>query len=88
MPIGVGVLAKMQISAVTRTRPAMPSKLATFLACPLQYALETEHHELDAIKYHPAVFLGTAVHDAAELLRGKEHSAPGDWVQVSAPIEY
>ena len=75
-------LAKMQISAVTRIRPAMPSKLATFLACPLQYALETEPHGLEAIKYHPAVFLGTAVHDAAELLREKEHVAPGDWVQM------
>jgi PD-(D/E)XK nuclease superfamily len=54
---------------VERTKPAIPSKLGVFLACKLRYVLETERPALKRIGEHPSALLGTAVHDAAEVLR-------------------
>ena len=54
---------------VERTKPANPSKLGVFLACRLRYVFETERQILKRIGDHPSALLGTAVHDAAEVLR-------------------
>lgn len=54
---------------VERTKPANPSKLGVFLACRLRYVFETERPVLKRIGDHPSALLGTAVHDAAEVLR-------------------
>ena len=54
---------------VERTKPANPSKLGIFLACRLRYVLETERPVLKRLGDHPSALMGTAVHDAAEVLR-------------------
>ena len=54
---------------VERTKPANPSKLGVFLACRLRYVFETERPVLKRIGDHPSALMGTAVHDAAEVLR-------------------
>lgn len=54
---------------IERTKPAIPSKLGVFLACRLRYVFETEQPALKRIGDHPSTLLGTAVHDAAEVLR-------------------
>lgn len=54
---------------VERTKPASPSKLGVFVACRLRYVFETERLALKRIGDHPSALMGTAVHDAAEVLR-------------------
>lgn len=54
---------------VERTKPASPSKLGVFMACRLRYVFETERPALKRIGDHPSALMGTAVHDAAEVLR-------------------
>lgn len=54
---------------VERTKPASPSKLGVFLECRLRYFFETERPVWKKIGDHPSALLGTAVHDAAEVLR-------------------
>lgn len=70
------------LTGIARTRPANPSRLGTFLACPLRYLLETERSGMDRVGDHPAAFFGTAVHQAAELLRRQDHAEPSDCVEV------
>lgn len=53
---------------VERTKPANPSKLGVFLACKLRYVFETERPAIKRVGDHPSALLGTAVHDAAEVL--------------------
>lgn len=54
---------------VERTKPASPSKLGVFMACRLRYVFETERPALKRIGDHPSALIGTAVHDAADVLR-------------------
>lgn len=56
---------------VERTKPASPSKLGVFVECRLRYVFETERPALKRIGDHPSALMGTAVHDAAEVLRRK-----------------
>ena len=67
---------------LARTRPGSPSKLATLLACPLRYLLETENTGKALIGAHPAILLGTAVHNAAETLQGRATLDAADCVSL------
>jgi hypothetical protein len=65
-----GLKVSDEARSISRTRLASPSKLATFLACPLRYVLETESNELRRIDIHPVTLLGTAVHKTTESMLG------------------
>lgn len=54
---------------VERTKPASPSKLGVFMVCRLRYVFDTEQPVSLRVGEHPSALLGTAVHDAAEVLR-------------------
>lgn len=64
------------MSCLSRQRPASPSKLAAFRACPLRYLLETESKGERACRsplgVHPATLLGAAVHEAADAFSGRK----------------
>lgn len=77
-----GDLNKESGARLQRTKPANPSKLGIFLACPLRYLLETERPAIDRVGDHPTAFLGTAVHHAAEVLRRQGHARSPGCVEV------
>lgn len=57
------------MNVITRTRPALPSKLGVFVACPLRYLLESEQHTLQCLPLHPRTILGSVVHRLANTLK-------------------
>lgn len=74
--------ARGPAARLVRTRPGSPSKLATLLACPLRYLLETESTGMAPIGVHPATLLGTAVHAAAETLQGRTTLDAADCISL------
>ncbi|MFK8259033.1 PD-(D/E)XK nuclease family protein [Erwinia sp. AnSW2-5] len=54
---------------LARTRPALPSKLGVFMACPARYLLESEPHTIQQVPVHPRTVLGSAVHRLAYILQ-------------------
>lgn len=59
----------MNALALARTRPALPSKLGVFMACPARYLLESEPHKIQQVPLHPRTILGSAVHRLANTLQ-------------------
>lgn len=59
----------MNALALARTRPALPSKLGVFMACPARYLLESEPHTMQQVPLHPRTILGSAVHRLANTLQ-------------------
>ncbi|EKN6393076.1 PD-(D/E)XK nuclease family protein [Yersinia enterocolitica] len=57
------------MNIITRTRPALPSKLGVFVACPLRYLLESEQHTLQCLPLHPRTILGSVVHRLVNTLK-------------------
>lgn len=60
------------MKVIARTRPALPSKLGVFVACPLRYLLESERYTLQCIPLHPKTILGSAVHQLVNALKNRE----------------
>jgi hypothetical protein len=54
-----------------RTKPVSPSKLSTFVLCPLRYVLETERPKEGAIPPGPMALRGTAVHHVIQAHAGR-----------------
>lgn len=59
----------MNALALARTRPALPSKLGVFMACPARYLLESEPHTIQQVPLHPRTILGSAVHRLVNTLQ-------------------
>jgi hypothetical protein len=53
------------------TKPVSPSKLSTFVLCPLQYILETERPKEGAIPPGPMALPGTAAHHVIQAHAGR-----------------
>lgn len=80
--VGLDCLSMVKPLWVERTQPVNPSKLGIFLVCPLRYVFETERLNSKKIGDHPSALLGTAVHNAAELLRRRFPTEPSASIAV------
>ncbi|HDL6888251.1 TPA: PD-(D/E)XK nuclease family protein [Yersinia enterocolitica] len=72
----------MNAITLTRTRPAIPSKLGVFIACPARYLLESELHFTHQISLHPRTILGSVVHWLANTLQKDLDGTPASFVEL------
>ncbi|KHT34502.1 PD-(D/E)XK nuclease family protein [Pectobacterium carotovorum] len=72
----------MNAMTLTRTRPAIPSKLGVFIACPARYLLESEPHTTQQVSLHPRTILGSAVHWLANTLQKDLDGTPALFVEL------
>ena len=71
----------MNALALARTRPALPSKLGVFMACPARYLLESEPHTTQQVPLHPRTILGSAVHRLANTLQKDKDGTPASAIE-------
>lgn len=71
----------MNALALARTRPALPSKLGVFMACPARYLLESEPHTIQQVPLHPRTILGSAVHRLANTLQKDKDGTPASTIE-------
>ncbi|CAI0725304.1 RecB family exonuclease [Serratia ficaria] len=72
----------MNAITLTRTRPAIPSKLGVFIACPARYLLESELHTTHQVSLHPRTILGSVVHWLANTLQKNLDGTPASFVEL------
>jgi CRISPR/Cas system-associated exonuclease Cas4 (RecB family) len=62
----ISVQSPESIRSLIRSRPASPSKLGSFLECPLQFLLGTDRALSARLPPHPLALLGSAAHKVIE----------------------
>ncbi|MBO1555111.1 PD-(D/E)XK nuclease family protein [Yersinia pseudotuberculosis] len=71
----------MNAITLARTRPALPSKLGVFIACPARYLLESEPHTIQQVSLHPRTILGSVVHLLANTLQKDTGVTPASVIE-------